>query len=111
MFFGRPLELDTHENLLVMGRFIGRIHSAGAEASFLDRLEINVDRFAVQSREFLLSNDFIPPDLIAAYETLSQDLILGLRVAFLAMVRLRSSEFMVIVTPVMFCGKTTHRIL
>ena len=82
MFFGRPLELDTHENLLVMGRFIGRIHSVGAEASFLDRLEINVDRFAVQSREFLLSNDFIPPDLIAAYETLSQDLIFRVESCF-----------------------------
>ncbi len=82
MFFGRPLELDTHENLLVMGRFIGRIHSVGAEASFLDRLEINVDRFAVQSREFLLSNDFIPPDLIAAYETLSQDLIFRIESCF-----------------------------
>jgi len=82
MFFGRPLELDTYENLLVMGRFIGRIHSVGAEASFLDRLEINVDRFAVQSREFLLSNDFIPPDLIAAYETLSQDLIFRVESCF-----------------------------
>ena len=82
MFFGRPLELDTHDNLLVMGRFIGRIHSVGAEASFLDRLEINVDRFAVQSREFLLSNDFIPPDLIAAYETLSQDLIFRVESCF-----------------------------
>ena len=82
MFLGRPLELDTHDNLLVMGRFIGRIHSVGAEASFLDRLEINVDRFAVQSREFLLSNDFIPPDLIAAYETLSQDLIFRVESCF-----------------------------
>lgn len=82
MFFGRPLELDTYKNLLVMGRFIARIHSVGAEASFLDRLEINVDRFAVQSREFLLSNDFIPPDLIAAYETLSQDLIFRVESCF-----------------------------
>tara|TARA_B100000700_G_scaffold103781_1_gene117196 strand:+ start:254 stop:1237 length:984 start_codon:yes stop_codon:yes gene_type:complete len=82
MFFGRPLELDTYKNLLVMGRFIARIHSVGAEASFLDRLEINVDRFAVQSREFLLRNDFIPPDLIAAYETLSQDLIFRIESCF-----------------------------
>ncbi len=75
LFIGRPLELDNFANLLVMGRFIGRIHSVGTEACFVKRLEINIDRFAKQSREFLLDNDFIPRDLTVAYETLSQDLI------------------------------------
>tara|TARA_B100001029_G_scaffold111582_1_gene92113 strand:- start:247 stop:1230 length:984 start_codon:yes stop_codon:yes gene_type:complete len=75
LFIGRPLELDNFANLLVMGRFIGRIHSVGTEASFVKRLEINIDRFAKKSREFLLDNDFIPRDLTVAYETLSQDLI------------------------------------
>ena len=75
LFIGRPLELDNFANLLVMGRFIGRIHSVGTEANFAKRFEINIDRFAKQSREFLLNNDFIPRDLTVAYETLSQDLI------------------------------------
>ena len=82
LFIGRPLELDNFANLLVMGRFIGRIHSVGTEANFAKRFEINIDRFAKQSREFLLNNDFIPPDLTVAYETLSQDLIYKMESCF-----------------------------
>ena len=75
LFIGRPLELDDLNNLLVMGRFIGRIHSVGIKSNFTERLEISVDRFAISSREFLLENNFIPTELIPAYETLSKDLI------------------------------------
>ena len=82
LFIGRPLELDNFANLLVMGRFIGRIHSVGTEANFAKRFEINIDRFAKQSREFLLNNDFIPRDLTVAYETLSQDLIYKMESCF-----------------------------
>ena len=82
LFIGRPLELDNFANLLVMGRFIGRIHSVGTEANFVNRLEINIDRFAKQSRDFLLDNDFIPSDLTVAYETLSQDLISKVETCF-----------------------------
>ena len=82
LFIGRPLELDNFANLLVMGRFIGRIHSVGTEANFAKRFEINIDRFAKQSREFLLNNDFIPSDLTVAYETLSQDLIYKMESCF-----------------------------
>ena len=82
LFIGRPLELDNFANLLVMGRFIGRIHSVGTKANFAKRFEINIDRFAKQSREFLLNNDFIPRDLTVAYETLSQDLIYKMESCF-----------------------------
>lgn len=58
-----------------MGRFIGRIHSVGIKSIFTERLEISIDRFAISSREFLLENNFIPTELIPAYETLSKDLI------------------------------------
>ncbi len=75
LFLGRPPELDNLDNLLVMGRFVARIHAVGAMTNFLERAELSIDRFAVQSREFLLSNNFIPEDLIAAYDSLSADLI------------------------------------
>ncbi|NKB34265.1 MAG: serine/threonine protein kinase [Pseudomonadales bacterium] len=75
LFIGRPPEFDNLDNLLVMGRFIGRIHAVGAMSNFLERAELSIDRFAINSREFLLSNDFIPMELIPAYESLSQDLI------------------------------------
>ncbi|PCJ17671.1 MAG: serine/threonine protein kinase [SAR86 cluster bacterium] len=74
-FLGRPPEFDNLDNLLVMGRFVGRIHAVGALSNFSNRVVLSVDRFAISSRQFLLENDFIPIDLFKAYETLSQDLI------------------------------------
>lgn len=74
-FIGRPPELDNLDNLLVMGRFVGRIHAVGATRDFSHRVELTVERFAQNSRQFLLENDFIPPDLLPAYESLSADLI------------------------------------
>jgi Ser/Thr protein kinase RdoA (MazF antagonist) len=74
-FIGRAPELDNLDNLLVMGRFIARIHAVGATGKFKHRVELTRSRFALESRQFLLENDFIPGSLRAAYETLSQDLI------------------------------------
>jgi Ser/Thr protein kinase RdoA (MazF antagonist) len=82
LFIGRPPELDNPDNLLVMGRFVGRIHSVGAQQDFLHRVEISVDRFGVKNRAFLLENDFIPSELIPAYESLSQDLIERIQLRF-----------------------------
>lgn len=72
---GRPPELDNLDNLLVMGRFVARIHAVGATKHFLYRIELSIEKLAIDSRRYLLANDFIPLDLIAAYESLSQDLI------------------------------------
>ena len=72
---GRAPELDQLDNLLVMGRFIGRIHAVGAMNRFLHRVTLTVDRLANESRSFLLENDFLPADLVNVYEALSADLI------------------------------------
>lgn len=72
---GRPPELDNLDNLLVMGRFIGRIHSVGALSKFEHRASFSSEHFGLRSREYLLENNFIPLELVSAYESLSQDLI------------------------------------
>ncbi len=74
-FLGRPPELDNLDNLLVMGRFVARIHAVGATREFTHRVELSVERLAVNSRQFLLENDFLSRDMRPAYETLSKDLI------------------------------------
>jgi len=74
-FLGRPPELDNLDNLLVMGRFVGRIHAVGALHEFKHRIEFTAERFSVQSRQFLLENDFLSRDMRPAYETVSQDLV------------------------------------
>ena len=74
-FLGRPPELDNLDNLLVMGRFVGRIHAVGALHEFKHRIEFTAQRFSAQSRQFLLENDFLSRDMRPAYETVSQDLV------------------------------------
>ncbi len=72
---GRTPELDNPEHLEWIGRFLGRIHLAGASKTFHFRPQISVQDYAIDSAHFLLENNFIPDYLIDAYQTLSADLI------------------------------------
>lgn len=83
-FIGRPPELDNLDNLLIMGRFVGRIHAVGSQSQFTSRDHLSIDKFAIQSSQYLLNNDFIPKDLLIAYESLSEQLIEKLSSAFSA---------------------------
>ncbi len=79
---GRAPELDSLDDLLVMGRFIGRIHAVGATSNFNHRHELSVERFAEQSQTFLLQNDFLPLELTEAYQSVSSQIIERLRQLF-----------------------------
>jgi len=70
---GYPPELDNLDNLLVLGRTVGRIHAVGRAGQFTQRQQITVERMLTRNREFLLEG-FIPDGLIPAYESLSADL-------------------------------------
>ena len=70
---GYPPELDNFDNLLVLGRTLGRIHAVGRAGAFVTRQQICVDRMLADNRDFLLAG-FIPRDLVPAYESLTADL-------------------------------------
>lgn len=70
---GYPPELDNMDNLLVLGRTLGRIHAVGKASRFSTRLTIDIQRMLVDNREFLLQ-EFIPAELVPAYESLTADL-------------------------------------
>ncbi len=72
---GRAPDLDNLDNLLVMGRFIGRIHAVGKLSAFKSRAKYSADLFGHSPRQFLLEHDFIPAELRSAYETLTADLL------------------------------------
>lgn len=72
---GHAPEFDRLDNLKVMGRFLGRLHQAGALRDFQTRPALSIERFAVESTEYLLAHDFIPMELRQAYESLRRDLI------------------------------------
>ncbi len=70
---GHPPELDNFDNLLVLGRTLGRIHAVGRAGRFAERQAISVERMLTECRDFLLDG-FIPRELVPAYSTLGRDL-------------------------------------
>jgi Ser/Thr protein kinase RdoA (MazF antagonist) len=72
---GYPPELDNLDNLFVLGRTLGRIHSVGRASKFQERIEITVEKMMAVNIEFLLDGEFIPRALIPAYSTLARDLL------------------------------------
>jgi Ser/Thr protein kinase RdoA (MazF antagonist) len=72
---GRPPNLDDLDNLEILGRHIGKIHAATQSMTFEHRPSISVENYGSASREYLLEYNFIPDELIAAYSTVSEQLI------------------------------------
>jgi Ser/Thr protein kinase RdoA (MazF antagonist) len=70
---GYPPELDNLDNMLVLGRTLGRIHGVGRAGRFEARQTMSVQRMLTDSRELLLEG-FMPKGLIPAYESLTADL-------------------------------------
>ena len=68
-------ELATRQDREWMGRFLGRIHVVGRRRAFTQRGRLTVKQFGAQARDFLLKHDFIPEHLLAAYESVSADLL------------------------------------
>lgn len=79
---GQAPELDNFDNLLVLGRTLGRMHQVARSSQFQHRPELSIDSFGEQSRDFLLSHNFIPQSLIEAYDTLTADLLKHCRILF-----------------------------
>ena len=71
---GRAPELDNDENLFILGRFLGRLHSVGANSDFQHRPSITSQTYGHESVQ-LISEKFIPSDLKTAYDTLTADLL------------------------------------
>jgi len=64
---GRAPELDDPAILEWTGRFIGRIHAVGKLAAYAQRPALDRATFGVEPRDYLLANNFIPPELLGAY--------------------------------------------
>ncbi len=64
---GRAPELEDAQTLQWLGRFIGRIHAVGRLRDFVHRPALDVASFGIESRDFLLAHDFIPPELREVY--------------------------------------------
>lgn len=72
---GRSPNVDDLRCLEILGQYIGRIHMIGSRTRFKHRLSYSIEEFGYDSREFLLKNRFIPADLEAAYESITDILL------------------------------------
>jgi Ser/Thr protein kinase RdoA (MazF antagonist) len=72
---GHAPNLDDFDALVSLGRSLGRIHALGKARLFTHRPNLNLQSFARDSYDYLLTNEFIPSSLINAYKTLGADLI------------------------------------
>ncbi len=79
---GRAPELEDRDTLEWMGRFMGRIHAVGALKDFQHRPVLDIETFGVAPRDYLLAHDFIPPDLFAAYRSVADQALDGVRHCF-----------------------------
>lgn len=75
-------ELQSEPELARMGRFLGRLHAVGALRGFVHRPALSIREYGDDSVAFVIEHGFVPPDLITAYRTLTDDLLLAVRAAF-----------------------------
>ena len=79
---GRTPDLENPDNLLWMGRFLGRIHAIGASADFRHRPTLDIESFGRQSLQTIMASNFVPKDLREAYSTLVEDVLKQVQAGF-----------------------------
>lgn len=72
---GRAPNLEDANQLEQLGRFLGRIHACGIQRDFVHRPWLTVEHFGDDSYNYLLDNDFLPPELARNYEKLAETLL------------------------------------
>jgi Ser/Thr protein kinase RdoA (MazF antagonist) len=72
---GRWPELDTREDRMRMGRFLGRIHLIGARRAFRHRGVLDWRTLGRDSVRYLIDKDWIPDHVREAYVSVTADLL------------------------------------
>lgn len=74
---GHAPEFDNLDNLLILGRTLGRMHAIGALRPFAHRPRLDSTEFGRASVELLREN-FVPADFMASYEAVTDRLLDGI---------------------------------
>ncbi len=72
---GRAPAVDDLDCLEILGRFIARLHNIGNAGKFYDRPAISIEEYGHASREWLLTNDFLPEELREAYDSVTESIL------------------------------------
>jgi Ser/Thr protein kinase RdoA (MazF antagonist) len=76
---GRMPEFDDPKTLEWMGRFIGRIHAVGALSPYRHRPTLDIVSFGEEPRDFILAGNWLPPDLLPAWQSVVEQALQGVR--------------------------------
>lgn len=79
---GRAPELDRAEVREWIGRFMGRIHLCASAKAFAHRPTLDIESFGETPRQFLRSSQFIPEDIRAAWLSVVDQALTGVRDAY-----------------------------
>ncbi|TRZ99422.1 MAG: serine/threonine protein kinase [Rhodocyclaceae bacterium] len=79
---GRAPEFAEPPILEWMGRLMARIHTVGARAPFVVRETLNIKNFGIESRDWLLANRVIPPELESVWQGVADQALDGVRHCF-----------------------------
>ncbi|GGY02208.1 serine/threonine protein kinase [Paludibacterium paludis] len=74
---GRVPDLDREETLEWLGRFLGRIHAIGACGEYRARPALDRQSFGQEPRDFLVSGDWLPDELRAAWISIADQALDG----------------------------------
>lgn len=80
---GRMPEFDRSETLEWMGRFIGRIHAVGGLQPYKDRPTLDVASFGEEPRSILLHGNWLPAELLNAWNSVVDQALEEIRTCFL----------------------------
>jgi len=72
---GRAPDLDNEALLLQLGRLLGRMHLQGETRKFEHRPTVDVQSYGIDSRDYLLDQQFIPSELAQTYDGLVEHLL------------------------------------
>ncbi|MEZ5456925.1 MAG: serine/threonine protein kinase [Lysobacteraceae bacterium] len=72
---GQAPELERRDTLTHLGRMLARIHTVGESRLFAHRPRLDIARFGEDSVDFLLDGDWLPDELIASFERISEDVL------------------------------------
>lgn len=72
---GRAPESDDTAMLQQLGRLVARMHLQGELRPFEHRPSVDIDSYGNESADYLLDNEFIPPELVDAYIGVAEHVI------------------------------------
>ncbi|OCQ19587.1 stress response serine/threonine protein kinase YihE [Pseudoalteromonas luteoviolacea] len=72
---GRQFEMDNLDQLEVLGRYVGRLHSVAKQYNFAHRPSVDTYSYLVQASEDILASECLPTSLQLAFSTVLEQVV------------------------------------